>query len=349
MRLCISLHSSTIFYERNLCYVSKKTIILFFSLISLTVESNCIPISSLPIVINKPGTYCLTNNLVNKANQHAITIAVSGVAVDMQGFTVDSANLQTDNSLYGIYSLDARDITIKNGIIRGFMYGIYLSDSKGSDTSMDSLSGGYLIENMVITNSLSRGIRIEGANNVIKNCTVTSTGGTTLFDNSFAIGIEIFGPGSVIENNTVTETYACGKGESVAISFSNNASGSNAYSNRITNKKRKLSACHSLGLSQGQSFGIWVGGNLTYKTNVYIRNNNISNVDYGFVFSTPPTGWYGNNQISQVRCKYMIGSNTVSTFNFKGKVPCERDLLSLDELNLINSILIGSRSELKMA
>ncbi|ASQ46448.1 right-handed parallel beta-helix repeat-containing protein [Legionella clemsonensis] len=99
------------------------------------------------------------------------------------------------------------------------MYGIYLTDSKDSSADSNTVSGGHLIEKMTIRNCLFRGIRIEGAHNIVKNCFINNTGGTQLFANSFAIGIEAIGPGVIIENNTVTETYACGKGESVGISL----------------------------------------------------------------------------------------------------------------------------------
>ncbi|MDI9817756.1 MULTISPECIES: hypothetical protein [unclassified Legionella] len=316
-----------------------RIITIFFLLITnLRAQNSCTPIVSLPTIITKAGIYCLTNNLVNNANQNAITILTSGVTVDLQGYAIDSSNLDSNSQLYGVYSLDVQDITIKNGIIRGFMYGIYLSNSSGSDTNMGSLSGGYILENLVIKNSFFRGIRIEGANNVVRNCTVTSTGGTTVFNNSFAIGIESIGPGTIIEKNIVTETYSCGTGESVAISFSNNASGSSAHLNRITNKK-KNSGCPSPVLPQGHSFGVWVGGNPILKTNVYLRNNNISNLDYGIAFSSPTTGWYGNNQISKVGCNYIISSDTVSTFDYRGVVSCAPGSLSLDELDFINNAM----------
>ena len=184
-----------------------KSLFLLGLLIS-NVQASSVPcayITALPFTITTHGNYCLAGNLVNYSDQNAITIAASGVVLDLQTFTIDTYNTRSDNSTLGIYSLDRRDVTIKNGTIRGFMYGIYLSDSLGSDTDPTSTSGGHLIENLTITGSSFRGIRMEGSNNIVKNSTIAAIGGTTIFKNAFAIGIETIGPGAIIENNTISD------------------------------------------------------------------------------------------------------------------------------------------------
>lgn len=316
--------------------------LFFFVVLISNAQASLVPcayITTLPFTITTHGNYCLAGNLVNYTDQNAITIAASGVVLDLQKFTIDTYNTKSDNSSFGIYSLDRHDITIKNGIIRGFMYGIYLSDKQGSDSDPTSSSGGHLIDNVTITGSSFRGIRMEGAYNIVRNSTITAIGGTTIFKNAFAIGIETIGPGAVIEKNTVSEIYGTGTGESVAVSFSNNSSGSSATGNRIINEIFE----NPTYLSNGDKFGVWVGGNLKFQTKVFIRNNKISNMDYGVTFSSPTTGYYGNNIIEQSKkCDYVICSLSVSTSNHKGLVCCNE--ASYDKVKLINqSILKGEK------
>lgn len=322
--------------------IQAKLVIFFLSLCVITniqATTPCTPISALPYIIESPGSYCLTDNLVNNTDQNAITIAASGVVLDLKQFTISSYNSRSDNASFGIFSLNCRDITIKNGFIKGFMYGIYLSDKLGSDADPGSVSGGHVIDNMTIKDNFFRGIRLEGAYNIIKNSTITGVSGTTVFSNAFAIGIESIGPGAIIENNTITEIYGTGTGESVALSFSNNSSGSSASGNIINNKKSAVQ--NPAQLNTGEKFGIWIGGNLIFQTNVYIRNNKISNMTYGVTFAFPTTGWYGNNDVTQnKRCDYLICSTSVSTFNHKGFVCCES--LNIEQIKVLNQLLMGN-------
>lgn len=281
----------------------------------------CMPISSLPFIIEKPGNYCLTGHLENQTDQNAITIAASGVVLDLKNFTLSSYNKRSNTVSFGIFSQNCRDITIQNGTITGFMYGIYLADLRGSDTDLNSLTGGHLISQMTIKASTFRGIRIEGAQNQVKNTQIIGVGGSTVYNDAFAMGIESIGPGASIENNVIKGIYGAGKGEAVGISFSNNSSGSSATGNVIDNKLSFFNKPKYV--SRGNQFGIWVGGNTQFKTNVYLRENIIRNITYGITFSSTTTGWYSNNQIEHAsKCAYFICSSTASAPNHKGAVCC---------------------------
>ncbi len=324
--------------------ISFKTKYLFFfglciNFSSTLAENPCTPIDSVPTIITKSGSYCLQNNLYNQESKNAITISVSGVIIDLKNHTLSAGVEDPGTKLFGVYSKDVRDITIKNGIIRNFMYGIYLSDSNTSSTGANSLSGGYKIENVKLVSNYFRGMRLEGANHTVIGNTVRNTGGSIVFDNSFAIGIEIIGPGAKVESNTVVDTYSCGNGESVAISFSNNNSGSEANRNRIINYKSTKDKCLLYHASTGRSFGIWVGGNPSFKTNAFLRDNIIDKMYYGFAFSSPTTGSYGNNLVRGATCNFLVVSDSVSTFNYVGSVACPS--ITTDEIDEINRHLIS--------
>lgn len=306
--------------------MSFRTLFIIFclSLAAITkaaTENPCVPISELPFTIGHPGTYCLTKDLVNTGDQNALTIAASGVVLDLRRHTISSDNQRKDNPTFGIFSVNCRDIHIKNGTIQGFMYGIYLADKQGSDAALGAMSGGHRIDGVTIKDSLFRGIRIEGAYNTVQKSKIIGVGGTTIFDNAFAMGIETIGPGAVIAYNSIQNIYASGKGESVALSFSNNASGSSAFANVIDNTNKSIGPLPAT----GNQFGIWVGGNERFQTNVYVRNNTIRSMHYGITFSSPTTGWYSNNQMNNIYiCPYVICSTSVSTLHYQGQVCCDQ-------------------------
>ncbi|CAM3026910.1 hypothetical protein [Legionella worsleiensis] len=285
----------------------KKTAVLFL-VCALTMCSNatlyaghsCIPIVNLPMEINHAGHYCLMHNFYYSGTTHAITIKSSHVVLDLNRHKIQLTPWSSKNSIYGIYSKNAHDLIIKNGKVSGFMYGIYLADKKGSNTKGDSTSGNYLIENMQLTNNTFRAIRLEGVKHVVRNNLITHTGGSEVFANAFAIGIEIIGPQAQIERNSIRNTKAKGTGESIAISFSNNCQKSVARDNEIFNPYALFAKrAHHRG-SSGHSFGIWVGGNLVYPSDVLLQNNRIKNYYYGIAYSSPTRGVVSGNAFYDV-------------------------------------------------
>ena len=74
-----------------------------------------IPISSLPFTCDRPGTYCLTQNLFHNGSTAAITVASSGVDINFDNFSI---TLPFDNSI-GIYVENVNNINIYGGQIIG--------------------------------------------------------------------------------------------------------------------------------------------------------------------------------------------------------------------------------------
>ncbi len=76
------------------------------------------PISSLPCVISKSGSYYFTGNLVFTEDEgDAITITVSNVTVDLMGFTLSSKASVTGSGI--VSGSDTLGITVRNGVIKG--------------------------------------------------------------------------------------------------------------------------------------------------------------------------------------------------------------------------------------
>jgi hypothetical protein len=139
------------------------------------------PIATAPFTISVPGSYYLTTNLTVSTGD-AITIATSGVTLDLSGFTISStAPSATGNGILLTNSLS--DITILNGHIKGgvtnngsgfyggpgFRYGITYSDAQPGNTRVAGVS---------VSGCLSDGIMLGVAQpSVVESCTVWTVGG----------------------------------------------------------------------------------------------------------------------------------------------------------------------------
>ena len=91
---------------------------------------NCTAIGALPAVISSPGAYCLTSNqLTNLASGDAIAIEASDVALDLNGFTIDNSAAGPTTTADGVFAANRRNVTIRNGVLRGFGHGVGLVGS----------------------------------------------------------------------------------------------------------------------------------------------------------------------------------------------------------------------------
>ncbi len=85
----------------------------------------CTVIDSIPFIITVQGIYCLTGNLASSLTSgEMITVATNNVTIDMNGFKLGGLAAGTATLANGIFALDRRNITIRNGSIRGFLRGI---------------------------------------------------------------------------------------------------------------------------------------------------------------------------------------------------------------------------------
>ena len=143
--------------------------------------------------------------------------------------------------------LDQKNITIKNGTVRGFLTGIVLRGS------------GHIVEDMRVGLSTFIGINIMGVGSVVRNNLVVTTGGTTIFgSDASASGIEATGALHRILNNEVLDTFAVGTGFAPSIRV--------LESQGIVVEKNR--AGNSTLPPTGVSFGVRAGG-----SNLLLVNN----------------------------------------------------------------------------
>jgi hypothetical protein len=138
------------------------------------------PISSAPFMIAQPGSYYLTTNLtVNSGN--AITIATSGVTLDLNGFTISSTAGSAAG--YGILLVNGpQNLTIANGHIQGGVTnngsGVYSGGGFAFGIEYTGANpANVLVSRVSVSGCLDDGIFPGyGASTVVESCTVQTVG-----------------------------------------------------------------------------------------------------------------------------------------------------------------------------
>lgn len=252
-------------------------------------NSTCTPITSLPNTITAPGVYCLTSDLAtNVTSGKAIEIATDNVVIDLNGHTLGGLGAGPGTNAAGIFGSQLQNITIKNGTISGFRYGIFLNDNSPYTTSQ-----GHIVENIRADMNTCLAMHVMGRGNIIRNNLVVDTGGASVC--SSTIGIAADGPGSLIVNNRVYETKE--QGTSLALGVEVYVgNGSVISDNTIGNTA----------LGTGTSYGIYVNGS----NNVTVKGNSVSNMNNGVYYFSGSSGFYINNVVSGCTTPYTGGTPT---------------------------------------
>lgn len=143
------------------------------------------PISSLPFVIDKPGSYYVSKDLTGIA-ANGIQLTTGNVTLDLNGYTLHGV----PGSIHGIAILqDYENVTVMNGTLTGW----------GGTGLRATSTNGMLVTDVHASGNLSTGISV-GARSVIRNCVVDNNGGT---------GVNA-GASAIIENCIVTDSTGVG-------------------------------------------------------------------------------------------------------------------------------------------
>jgi len=256
--------------------------------------TNCTAITSLPAVITAQGVYCFTGNLsTSMTSGNAITINANNVTLDLNGYKLGGLGAGDSTETVGIYASQRKNITIKNGIIRGFQVGIGLDDS-----SPYTNSSGHVVKEILADQNTRAGIEVAGVGNTVSENTVVDTGGTT-----FALdvgGIVVFGSGAKVTDNAVSTTTATSTNQSAGIYFEE-ANYSLVQNNTVTDT-----------LSQtGPSAGIYIDSS----SGVFLRNNKLANADNGLVFNGSSGKYFNTLTFDIPTVDRFIGGTAVGNNN----------------------------------
>ncbi len=137
------------------------------------------PISAAPITISNPGSYYLTTNL-SVSGGDAITIAASGVTLDLSGFTITStAPGAAGNGI--LINSGLRNLAILNGFIQGGVTnngGVYSGSGFGNGILAGGFSGypqNARVNGVSVAGCLYSGIYLgNGDSTVVDSSTVTN-------------------------------------------------------------------------------------------------------------------------------------------------------------------------------
>ena len=242
----------------------------------------CTAINSIPFTITTPGIYCMTQEIeTNLANGTAIQIDASHVVLDLNGHRLGNLLAGPGTNATGIHAEDRKNITIKNGTVRGFALGISLEGGANS---------GHIVEGIRADLNTRIGIDAEGTGIVIRNNLIVGTGGA----NADVIGIHVDGTENRVLNNQVVNTVAVGTNNAFAISVENGSA--------VVDRNRVSNA--DLPSGGGSSYGIFIaaGG-----TNVLVVDNRITTMTFG-VFYNGSSGKYGRNLTTGVTTPFSGGT-----------------------------------------
>lgn len=237
-------------------------------------------------VIDSPGDYVIDRDLTQpNPNQDCVIInpGVHYVTLHLRSRLVGAGGSASTNA--GIKTNGSAACTILNegGSIRGFGYGVQMSDS-------------YLarIIGVFVQDAWFRGIKLSGDAAYIADCDIRNITGATWTPNAYCFGIEVSGMSTngspKVLRNLVENVLGMGEsGESVGISFSDNGLGGLVVGNIIKNPTLRP-----------RSWGVWVGG----QSDVTASHNLIDTWENGAGFSSPTDGFIDENAI--VNCTNLI-------------------------------------------
>lgn len=140
--------------------------------------------TTFPITINESGSYVLTSNLI-VATGNAININADNVTLDLNGHGIYGPGTGTGK---GISAVNRYNITIKNGIVRGFYFGIYLVNNA------DHKGAGHRIEGIQASNNGNKGIYAD--HGTVTNCTANENGNDGIYASRSVV------KGCNVRNNT---------------------------------------------------------------------------------------------------------------------------------------------------
>jgi hypothetical protein len=262
-------------------------LLLLWTLPAAAEITNCTAITSLPATISAPGIYCLTADLsTSDPNVFAITINASSVTLDLNGHKLGGLGAGPATTAYGIYAKDRKNLTIRNGTIRGFLTGINLQDA--------GASSGHLVEDLRLDGNTQMCASIAGAGSIFQRNQVVNTGGSTLVPYTWALNAQ--GAGVRVLENDIVDTFSQSSVSTVV--QLQHAPGAVVRGNRISNTTR----------SPGDtSWGIFV----IWSANVFVVDNVIENTTIGVDYRVDGSGPYRDNVTNAVDIPYAGGGTNV--------------------------------------
>jgi nitrous oxidase accessory protein NosD len=183
--------------------------------------TDCTVVNSVPFTINAAGIYCLKDSFYNVSD--GITVKADDVVLDLNGHTLDGQGFGTG---VGVYAVDQKNVTVRNGTIRDFGWGVGFEDPGGK-------SGGHIVEDLRLTENRGAGIYAQGRAIIVRRNLLIGNGYYLGSGTGIWIGR---GPGVHITHNEIVDMIP-GDKESYTVSaiFVSGAPGTSVQHNVIRN------------------------------------------------------------------------------------------------------------------
>lgn len=163
--------------------------------------TECTEITTIPTVITVQGVYCLKGNLgTDMTSGAAIDIQTNNVTIDFNGWKLGGLAAGAATSVRGVQAVDRRNIKIRNGSIRGFLYGVSFSQSAAD------LSSGHIVEDMTVDANTFVGIQVGGAGVIIRNNQIVNTGPGDVASIGYGITVVSHSRNSLVADNLISNT-----------------------------------------------------------------------------------------------------------------------------------------------
>jgi hypothetical protein len=137
---------------------------------------SCSEITAFPVNIIGPGVYCLSFKYIDFPFTQGALININSddVVLDLNGATLDGTPTVTGAFSYGVRAVNHKNITVRNGTIKGFNYAIYLFNFLGEADPRPSRN--YLVEDIRAIKNRTGGIFVVGNDSEVRRNYVAGTG-----------------------------------------------------------------------------------------------------------------------------------------------------------------------------
>lgn len=215
-------------------------------------------------IIQSPGVYVLSTNVIDSSATTCIYIISSDVVFDGAGYTIDGIGTRFS---YGVSAIMVSNVTVKNVVITDWFYGIYYQDTRKG-----------VIENN--TASLNNyGIFLSSSShNIIANNTASLNNDTGIL---LGVYLHPSDNNTVANNNASSNQYGITLDDGSDNIIANNTASSNKYGVYLSSSSYNIIANNNA--SSNNKTGIlfhFSGGNAIY--NNFFTNWN--NFDFGGTF-----------------------------------------------------------------
>lgn len=215
-------------------------------------------------IIDEPGSYYLTENLVVPAGMSGVRLETNFINLDLNGFTINGS---FTNAVSGII-IDTSDATIANGTVESFSAaGITTASNRSNIT----------IRDMLVRNTGADGIFISGSVAVVERVTVLLPGGNGITCNgrsAYVVDCYVSNAGG---SGIFTDDESIITRNRVSASAGANIRAGNAslvYENNVTGGSTGIESA-ALSYIYNNSIRFAADNGIFVQANAYVRNNSV--------------------------------------------------------------------------